>query len=446
MANYNRPYNNQPYNKKNNDGGSELISWIIIALCFAFAWPVGVLLLISKLRDNKSPGKGNRPTVDNRTAHQTGQQTYARPVYQQPVQPQYQQRPQYQQPVQPQYQQRPVQQAAQQSRPKENVARKLTRTPVPSAKKSLWMRIVGLSVAIIAGIAGLNVAAEMVGSFLAGWEIYQFEIVNLLQSLGWLSGGMILFGFGQRMKRRALRFQKYVAVMGDRTSISLKELSFTMGMNQEKVEKDIRKMMENGYFGASAYFDEGADMLFLTPQAAERFAKEKKGPEVKVPKEAEEGYSGILRSIRRANDRIADPVLSEKIDRLEDITARIFQVIEKDPQRKKQVSTFLDYYLPTTQKLLDSYAEFEETGVEGENLRQAKQRIEETMDTIVVGFENQLDSLYKAKTMDLDSDIRVMETMLRRERSSVEEDFGISMSGRKTQDIDLGGMAAQQEK
>jgi len=442
MANYNRPYPNYN-NKKEPDGGSELASWIIIGLCFMFAWPVGVLLLISKLRDNKSAGKVRRPTVDNRTAHQS-QQTYARPVYQQPAAQPYQQG-QYAQSA-GQYQQSAQQQPAAQAPNRANVTKKLTRTPVPSAKKSLWMRIVGLCIAIIAGIAGLNVAAEMVGSFLAGWEIYQFEIVALLQSLGWLSGGMILFGFGQRMKRRALRFQKYVAVMGNRTSISLRELSSAAGMSQEKVEKDIRKMMENGYFGTSAYFDEGADMLFLTPQAAERFAKEKKAQTVHVPKEAEEGYSGILRNIRRANDRIADPVLSEKIDRLEDITARIFQAIEKDPQRKKQVGTFMDYYLPTTQKLLDSYAEFEEAGVEGENLRQAKQRIEETMDTIVAGFENQLDSLYKAKTMDLDSDIRVMETMMRRERSSVEEDFGISVNGGKTQDIDLGGMAAQQEK
>ncbi|MBR4870381.1 MAG: 5-bromo-4-chloroindolyl phosphate hydrolysis family protein, partial [Oscillospiraceae bacterium] len=138
--------------------------------------------------------------------------------------------------------------------------------------------------------------------------------------------------------------------------------------------------------------------------------------------------------------------LSEKIDRLEEISARIFRVIEKEPQQEKQVRTFLDYYLPTTQKLLDSYAEFEEAGVEGENLRQAKQRIEATMDTIVAGFENQLDSLYKAKTMDLDSDIRVMENMLRREKSSVEDDFGISVNGGKAQDIDFGGVAAQQKE
>ena len=119
MANYNQPYQN---NNKNHDN-TEVISWILIAICFTVAWPLGVLLLISKLRDNKSGGKTKRTTVNSR--------------------PQYQQ-PQYQQ---PQYQQPPVQQAqAQPSRvrktsaPREIMAQKLTRTPIPSAGKSLWMR------------------------------------------------------------------------------------------------------------------------------------------------------------------------------------------------------------------------------------------------------------------------------------------------------------------
>ena len=72
--------------------------------------------------------------------------------------------------------------------------------------------------------------------------------------------------------------------------------------------------------------------------------------------------------------------------------------------------------------------------MEGENLRQAKSRIEATMDAIVRGFEHQLDELYKADAMDVDSDIRVMETMLRRDTASGEEDFG------------LGGSAAQQRE
>ena len=153
-----------------------------------------------------------------------------------------------------------------------------------------------------------------------------------------------------------------------------------------------------------------------------------------VPKEAGEGYSGILRNIRRANDQIADPVLSAKIDRLEAITAKIFKAVEEDPRKKDRIGTFLNYYLPTTQKLLNSYAQFEAAGVEGENLRQAKQRIENTMDSIVKGFEHQLDELYQAEAMDVDSDIRVMEHMLRRDTGSAEQDFGLGGAAFQTEE------------
>ena len=110
---------------------------------------------------------------------------------------------------------------------------------------------------------------------------------------------------------------------------------------------------------------------------------------------------------------------------LEEITAKIFKLVEEDTKKAGRIDTFLNYYLPTTQKLLHSYAEFESAGVEGENLKQAKQRIESTMDSIVKGFEHQLDELYKSDAMDVDTDIRVMESMLRRDTGSASEDFGL---------------------
>jgi len=117
------------------------------------------------------------------------------------------------------------------------------------------------------------------------------------------------------------------------------------------------------------------------------------------------------------------------------VSGRIFKVIEEDEDKRAAAGTFLNYYLPTTLKLLENYADFEEAGVSGENLTQAKAKIEKTMDSIVAGFEHQLDELYRTDAMDIDSDIRVMETMLRRDTASVADDFGLN-----------GGVAVQQEE
>ena len=95
--------------------------------------------------------------------------------------------------------------------------------------------------------------------------------------------------------------------------------------------------------------------------------------------------------------------------------------------------------MPTTQKLLDSYAEFEAAGIEGDNLRMAKEKIEDTMDNIVQGFERQLDALYAAEAMDIQSDIDVMNSMMQRDSAMHTSDFQVSCSSSAS-------AAAQEEK
>ena len=185
-------------------------------------------------------------------------------------------------------------------------------------------------------------------------------------------------------------------------------------------------MIERGLWGEGAYLDLSRGILFRSHTEQEKYEQEKtQQAKPLTPPQAQQGYSGMLRDIRQANDRIADPIISAKIDRLEEIAGKIFRIVEEEPKKKDKAATFLNYYLPTTQKLLDSYAEFEEAGVSGTNVSQAKEKIEKTMDAIVAGFERQLDQLYQDDAMDIDSDIRVMETMLRRDSRTVEDDFGL---------------------
>ena len=320
----------------------------------------------------------------------------------------------------------------------------------PSKKKSTarTLMIVG---AILAAV-GLVACAEPVEMIVWSKDLFLY-LEDLLSALAMLVGGGAMLGSGLAMNRSMKRYAQYLAVMGDRPAMSVEELARVTGFSQRRVTKDLQAMISKGFFGGKAYLNRELGYFFRSSQADEDWQRRQEEAEEASapPKEAEEGYSGILRNIRRANDRIADPVLSAKIDRLEEVTAKIFQAVEADPKKRSSIDTFLNYYLPTTQKLLDSYAEFEATGVEGANLGQAKDRIEKTMDSIVAGFEHQLDELYKMDAMNVDSDIRVMETMLRRDTASAEKDFGLGTAPAapakpKTRDVDLGGMAAQRQE
>ena len=311
--------------------------------------------------------------------------------------------------------------------PKARKTAGVTRSPAEKRSTARMLRIVG---AIVAAV-GLIACWEPIQMMIFIGEVDLWYVEDLLAALALAAGGAAMLGSGTVMDRRLKRYAKYLAVLGDYEAMSLEQLSRTLGFSRGQVERDLEKMLDQGYFGPAAYLNMELGYLFRSGKAMEEMRAKQAAQAAQTPKEAEEGYSGILRKIRRANDAIADPGLSAKIDRLEEITARIFRAVEEDPKKAGRIDTFLNYYLPTTQKLLDSYAEFEAAGVEGENLRQAKGRIESTMDAIVRGFEHQLDELYKADALDVDSDIRVMETMLRRDTATVEEDFGLGVAAQK---------------
>ena len=403
--------------KRQKDEG--WISWGLIVLLFIFGLsPLALVLLFLKLFGVGS-GEKKRQAAPPPLQETTGQRTS----------------------------ERVGRQASQPNRAQKTVHQVMK---APSQKKSTarTLMIVG---AILAAV-GLVACAEPVEMIVWSKDLFLY-LEDLLSALAMLVGGGAMLGSGLAMNRSMKRYAQYLAVMGDRPAMSVEELARVTGFSQRRVTKDLQAMISKGFFGGKAYLNRELGYFFRSSQADEDWQRRQEEAEEAAapPKEAEEGYSGILRNIRRANDRIADPALSAKIDRLEEVTAKIFQAVEADPKKRSSIDTFLNYYLPTTQKLLDSYAEFEATGVEGANLGQAKDRIEKTMDSIVAGFEHQLDELYKMDAMNVDSDIRVMETMLRRDTASAEKDFGLGTAPAapakpKTRDVDLGGMAAQRQE
>lgn len=370
--------------KKKND--VDVGGWILIAALFAFGlWPIGLIALISKLSDK--PKKVSSPRSGTRTSTSPNANVSSRSKVEKSV---------------------------------VKTAKKMNRAPKASDKTSRILSIVGAAITAIFGISLVTMLGEVIAY---GWYSYMME--ELFPMCGFFAGGVAMLVAGQRMKRRSARVARYLAVMGKRSHIAVDELCAVTGKSRKKVEGDLEFMVEKGLLGAGAYLDSGRGIFFRSADAFADYANATAKKENVTPKEANEGYAGALRAIRSANDRIADPVLSEKIDHLETVAGKIFREVEEHPEKQQQAATFLNYYLPTTLKLLDSYAKFEEAGIEGENLSRAQERIEETMDALIKGFDKQLDDLYRNEAMDIDSDIRVMENMLRRDTASVEDDFGL---------------------
>jgi len=122
-----------------------------------------------------------------------------------------------------------------------------------------------------------------------------------------------------------------------------------------------------------------------------------------------------VEEMKRLDENIDDEKISQAIRELEQTSQAIFQQVREAPEKLPQIRKFMDYYLPTTLKLLNAYDRMSSVGVGGENIDGTKERVEAIMDTIVAAFDKQLDGLFGAEALDVSADITVLETMLARE-------------------------------
>ncbi|MCR5279447.1 MAG: 5-bromo-4-chloroindolyl phosphate hydrolysis family protein [Lachnospiraceae bacterium] len=128
-----------------------------------------------------------------------------------------------------------------------------------------------------------------------------------------------------------------------------------------------------------------------------------------------EDKDAAIAEMHRLNASIKDPTLSDQIEHLEAVTDKIVSYVVAHPKKKKQVTKFFSYYLPTTLKLLNAYDRMDEAGISGTNIDGTKGKVEEMMGTALNAFDKQLDALFAEEALDVTTDISVMENMLKAE-------------------------------
>lgn len=145
-----------------------------------------------------------------------------------------------------------------------------------------------------------------------------------------------------------------------------------------------------------------------------------------------------ISEMKRLNDNIQDEKISAQIRKLESLSGKIFAQVQQDPKKLPQIRKFMNYYLPTTLKLLNAYDRMSAQGVSGENISGTMNRVENMMETIVQAFEKQLDSLFGAEALDISTDITVLDNMMARE-GLVEDAIHRTQSKDEPDEEDLSG-------
>ncbi|MCD7864414.1 MAG: 5-bromo-4-chloroindolyl phosphate hydrolysis family protein, partial [Clostridiales bacterium] len=230
------------------------------------------------------------------------------------------------------------------------------------------------------------------------------------------------------------RYRSYIRVLQRRVNVPIRELADRTGKSLEYTTRDLLKMIELHWF-FQAHVDEEQHYLILSDEAYQAYltaksdyaARERQAAKTQrqtdASKTKDDGLSPecraliekgeeYIRHIHKSNEQIPGEEFSAKLNQMEQVVAKIFDVVRAHPEVASDLDKLMSYYLPTTQKLLDAYQEMDRQPVAGENISAAKHEIEEAVDTLNVAFEKLLDSLFEDKAWDISSDISVLHTVL----------------------------------
>ena len=155
-------------------------------------------------------------------------------------------------------------------------------------------------------------------------------------------------------------------------------------------------------------------ILARKPSEPEPVKKEEPALSPEVQAIIDDGKRAI-KEMGRLYTSIKNNDVRRRINELMRISDKIVQDAIDDPSDVPQIRKFLDYYLPTTIKLLNAYDRMSDQGIEGTNLSKSMSSIEDMLDTAIEAFKKQLDSLFANQALDIETDISVMNQMLERE-------------------------------
>lgn len=269
--------------------------------------------------------------------------------------------------------------------------------------------------------------------------------------------GMIQHGIGQG--KRLKRARRYLQLCSSKMYIATEALAESTGKSKRYVLRDLQKMLKLGMF-PEGHLDKQKTHFMLNDAIYRQYLETEENHrrmELNMQKNSTQmnpadtnvgqgtGQSKNLSSekdspssagtdsektelntmiaegteciykLRNLNEQIPGEVISKKLSRLESLLKEIFDNLKEHPDQMHRMHKLMDYYLPTTLKLVEAYADFDKVSAPGEEITAAKAEIENTLDTINQAFTELLNNLFQDAVLDVTTDAQVLKTMLARE-------------------------------
>lgn len=221
----------------------------------------------------------------------------------------------------------------------------------------------------------------------------------------------------------------------DQSVLATEDLVTALNKPQQTVAAEINHMIRKDCL-PQARLVEGGDLLLVDHAAYKAYKDNYMGrtvpvkenvPEIEETEVSDDDRATAMedyeKTLKEQRDRTGDDVLKEKISALLKLLDAIRHAVNTDPGRVESLNKFVDYYTPTTIKLIERYLQFESSSVITDSIKKTMDDILRSLDKVIDGYEKLLDTLYKDDLLDLNAEMDVMETVMKQD-GLIEESEG----------------------
>lgn len=213
----------------------------------------------------------------------------------------------------------------------------------------------------------------------------------------------------------------------DQSVLAVEDIVTALNKPQQTVAAEINHMIRKDYL-PQARLVEGGDLLLIDHAAYKAYKDNYMGrnaierddvPEIEEAAPTDDDRAAAMddyeKTLKEQRDRAHDDVLKDKISALLKLLDAIRHAVNTDPGRVESLNKFVDYYTPTTIKLIERFLQFESSSVITEAIRKTMDDILRSLDKVIDGYEKLLDTLYKDDLLDLNAEMDVMETVMKQD-------------------------------
>lgn len=234
-------------------------------------------------------------------------------------------------------------------------------------------------------------------------------------------------------KNQIIRFRKYNREIGNNTVIPTADLAAITAKPIDFTINDLLNMIEKDYYRQARIVENGE--LFILDSNTYKLYKEEmlRDPKERYEELEEKESSALVEeylsrakrdvtTLTEMTPKLREP-MKAKISEFLQIVGKIFELLKENPNTAKDLDKVINFYLPTTVKLMDNYIDLSEKPTE--SVKSSLKSMEQTMDLVNDGFMKMLDNIYQEKIMDLSSDMSVLKSMLRQEGLLDQDNFNL---------------------